>query len=125
MKSFEDFLNENNLIQNKIDPSFDGNDPKTIEVHNQDVGGVRSLQGHRDQIVKILEEMLKHAKSAQGNHKMAHYHIGNVLALTDPKAMGGVLLPYLKNHQAAVEELESLRRKGGKGPGRTVPKGLI
>ena len=125
MKSFEDFLNESNLIQNVKDPNFKGSDPNTIEVHNQGVGGVRTLQGHRDQIVKILEEMLKHAKMAQKNHSMAHFHIGNALALADPKAMGGVLLPYLKNHQTAIEELESLRKRGGSGPGRTIPKGLI
>jgi hypothetical protein len=39
--------------------------------------------------------------------------------------MTGVLLTYLKNHQKAVEELEDLRKKGGKGPGLSVPKGLI
>lgn len=124
MKSFNEFVNES-LIQNIKDPGFDGSDPKSIEVHNQGVGGVRTLQGHRDQIVKILEQMLKEAKKAQKNHSMAHWHLDSVLSLADPQRMGGVLLPYLKNHQTAVEELESLRRRGGSGPGRTIPKGLV
>jgi hypothetical protein len=124
MKSFDEFVNES-LIQNIKDPGFDGSDPKAIEVHNQGVGGVRSLQGHRDQIVKLLEQMLKDAKMAQKNHKLAHFSLGKVLSLADPQSLGGVFLAYLKNHQEAVEELESLRRRGGSGPGRTVPKGLV
>jgi len=125
MLNFDDFLNENNIVQNFKDPGFDGSDPETIQVHNQGVGGVRSLQGHRDQIVRLLEVMLKDAKMAQKNHKLAHFKIGQVLALADPEALGGVLLRYLKNHQMAVEELEKTRRKGGSGSGRTIPKGLV
>jgi len=89
------------------------------------VGGVRTLQGHRDQIVKLLEQMLKDAKMAQKNHKLAHFSLAKVLSLADPQSLGGVLLPYLKNHQTAVEELESLRRRGGRGAGKTIPKGLV
>lgn len=120
----EDVLEEG-VIQNLNSDDFDGADPKTIDVHNQGVGGVRSLQGHRDQVVRLLEEMLKEAKKAQKNHKMAHWHIDKVLGLADPQKMGGVLLPYLKNHQAAVEELESIRKRGGSGKNKTIPKGLI
>jgi hypothetical protein len=125
MKSFDEFLNENNIIQNLKDPSFDGSDPSSIQVHNQGVGGVRSLQGHREQIVRLLEEMLKQAKMAEKNHKLAHFNIGKILNLADPESLGGVFLRYLKNHQMAVEELEQARRRGGSGPGRTVPKGLV
>jgi len=124
MKSFDEFVNES-LIQNIKDPGFNGSDPKAIEVHNQGVGGVRTLQGHRDQIVKLLEQMLKDAKMAQKNHKLAHFSLAKVLSLADPQSLGGVLLPYLKNHQTAVEELESLRRRGGRGAGKTIPKGLV
>ena len=124
MKSFDEFVNES-LIQNIKDPGFNGSDPKAIEVHNQGVGGVRTLQGHRDQIVKLLEQMLKDAKMAQKNHKLAHFSLGKVLSLVDPESLGGVLLPYLRNHQTAVEELESLRRRGGRGAGKTIPKGLV
>lgn len=116
---------EEGVIQNLNSDEFDGADPKTIEVHNQRVGGVRTLQGHRDQVVRILEEMLKEAKKAQKNHKMAHWHIEKVLNLSDPQKMGGVLLPYLKNHQSAIEELESIRKRGGSGKNKTIPKGLI
>lgn len=124
MKSFKEFVNEG-VINNTKDPRFDGNEPSTIEVYNQGVGGVRSLQGHRDHIVNLLEEMLKEAKSAQKNHKMAHWHIQKILNLADPDKMAGVFLTYLRNHQAAVEELETIRKKGGSGPGKTIPKGLI
>jgi len=128
MKSYKDFIHEGfvqNVIQNQKDPAFNGADPSSIEIHNQGVGGVRSLQGHRDYIVKLLEQMLADAKMAQKNHKLAHYSIGKIISLADPDSMTGVLLTYLKNHQKAVEELEDLRKKGGKGPGLTVPKGLI
>ncbi len=124
MKLFKDFINES-VINNLKDPRFNGSDPSSIEVYNQGVGGVRSLQGHRDHIVKLLEEMLKEAKSAQKNHKMAHWHIDKILSLADPQKMGGVFLSYLKNHQSAVQELESTRKRGGAGPGKTIPKGLI
>lgn len=124
MKSFDEFVNES-LIQNIKDPGFDGSDPKAVEIHNRGVGGVRTLQGHRDQIVRILEDMLKNAKKAQKDHKMAHWHLDKVLQFADPQKLGGVLLPYLRNHQEGIEELEALRRRGGSGPGRTVPKGLI
>lgn len=124
MKLFKDFINEN-IIQNIKDSQFNGADPSTIEVYNQGVGGVRSLQGHRDQIVRLLEDMLKEAKSAQKNHKMSHWHVQKILNLADPQQMSGVFLPYLRNHQAAVEELENTRKRGGGGAGKTIPKGLI
>jgi len=124
MKSFDEFVNES-LIQNIKDPGFNGSDPKAIEVHNQGVGGVRTLQGHRDQIVKLLEQMLKDAKMAEKNHKNAYYNIDKILGLANPERMGGVFLPYLKNHQIAIEELENLRKRGGSGKGRTVPRGLL
>lgn len=124
MKSFDEFVNES-ILQNIKDPGFNGSDPKSVEVHNQGVGGVRTLQGHRDQIVRLLEQMLKDAKMAQKNHKLAHFKIGQILSLVDPESLGGVLLPYLRNHQEAVEELEKLRKRGGRGAGRTVPKGLV
>lgn len=129
IKSMNEFLNENdineNLIQNKKDISFDGSDPETIDIYNIGIGGVRSLQDHRNHIVKLLEQMLKDAKTAQKNHKLAHYSIGKIINLVDPEKIGGVLLPYLKNHQAAIEELELMRKRGGGGKGKTVPKGLI
>lgn len=129
IKSIENFLNENhineNLIQNPKDSKFDGNDPKSIEIYNRGVGGVRSLQGHRDHIVILLEKMLKDAKTAKKNHKLAHYSIGKILNLADPNEIGGVFLHYLKNHQKAIEELESMRKRGGSGKGKTIPKGLI
>jgi hypothetical protein len=124
MISFEEFVNEG-LISNIKDPQFNGSDPLSIDIYNQGVGGVRSLQGHRDYIVKLLEEMLKNAKSAQKNHKLAHWYIGKVLNLVDPERMTGVFLSYLRNHQSAIEELENARKKGGSGPGKTIPKGLI
>ncbi len=124
MRSFKEFVDEG-LINNLKDPRFDGSNPSSIEVHNQGIGGVRSLQGHRDHIVKLLEEMLKEAKFAQKNHKMAHWHIGKILDLANPEKMTGVLLPYLRNHQVVIEELENARKKGGSGPGKTIPKGLI
>lgn len=124
MKLFNEFLNES-IINNIKDPRFDGSDPASIEVYNQGVGGVRSLQGHRNHIVGLLEKMLKEAKSAQKNHKMAHWHIQKILNLADSDLMSGVFLHYLRNHQAAVEELESVRKRGGSGPGKTIPKGLI
>jgi len=37
--------------------------------------------------------------------------------------MGGVLIPYLKNHQAAVEEMEVKRQQGGEFS-KKIPKGL-
>lgn len=124
MMLFNEFINES-VINNIKDPGFDGADPSKIDVYNQGIGGVRSLQGHRDHIVRLLEDMLKSAKSAQKNHKMAHWHIQKILNLTDPESIGGVLLHYLRNHQAAVEELEQIRKRGGSGAGKTIPKGLI
>jgi hypothetical protein len=124
MKSFNEFVNEG-IVNNIKDPRFDGSDPSSIEIHNQGIGGVNSLQGHRDQIVRLLEQMLTDAKMAQKNHKLAHYSIGKVLSLADDDRVTGVLLTYLKNHQTAVEELESVRKRGGSGPGKTIPKGLI
>ena len=62
---------------------------------------------------------------AKKNHKLAHFTIGKILNMADPQSAGGVLLHYLKNHQSAVEELESMRKRGGSGKGKTVPKGLI
>jgi hypothetical protein len=129
IKTLQEYINQEpineGVIQNTMDPKFNGSDPKTIEVHNQGVGGISTLQGHRDRIVGLLEEMLKSAKMAQKNHKLAHFSIEKIISLADPQKMGGVLLPYLKNHQAAVEELESMRKRGGSGAGRTVPKGLV
>lgn len=113
------------VIQNANSPQFDGGDPTKIQVHNAGVGGVNSLQGHRDQIVRILEEMLKSAQAAQKDHNVAHFSINRVINLADPRRASGVLMTYLENHQKAVEELEAMRRKGGAGAGRTVPKGLI
>jgi hypothetical protein len=124
MKSFNEFVNEG-IVNNIKDPRFDGSDPSSIEVYNQGVGGVRSLQGHRNHIVNLLEEMLKEAKFAQKNHKMAHWHIQKIINLADPDKMAGVFLHYLRNHQAAIEELESVRKRGGSGPGKTIPRGLI
>lgn len=116
---------EENVIQNIQSEDFDGADPNTIEIHNAGVGGVRTLQQHRERIVKLLEQMLKDAKMAEKNHKLAYYNVENILSLTDPEKMGGVFLPYLRNHQTAVEELENLRKRGGGGKGKTVPKGLL
>jgi hypothetical protein len=116
---------EENVIQNIQSEDFDGADPDTIEVHNAGVGGVRTLQQHRTKIVKLLEEMLKSAKMAEKNHKLSYYNIDKILGLVDPERLGGVFLPYLRNHQAAVEELENLRKRGGSGKGKTVPKGLL
>ena len=117
-------LNEG-VIQNINDPEFDGSDPKTIQVHNQGVGGVHSLQGMRSRIVSLLEQMLQDAKMAEKNHKLAHYSISKVQSIADPTKMSGVFLKYIENHQAAVEELEEIRRKGGSGAGKSIPKGLI
>lgn len=116
---------EENVIQNIQSEEFDGSNPDTIEVHNAGVGGVRTLQQHRTKIVQLLEQMLKEAKMAEKNHKLAYYNVGNILSLADPQRLGGVFLPYLRNHQAAVEELENLRKRGGSGKGKTVPKGLL
>lgn len=116
---------EENVIQNIQSEEFDGSKPDTIEVHNAGVGGVRTLQQHRTKIVKLLEEMLSSAKMAEKNHKLAYYQIDKILGLVDPERLGGVFLPYLRNHQDAVEELENLRKRGGSGKGRTVPKGLL
>lgn len=124
-ESYDEFLNENQYVQNLKDADFDGADPSKIEIHNVGVGGVNSLEGHRRRIVQLLEDMLKSAKAAEKDHKNAHHNIKKVLSLVDPESMSGVLLPYLKNHQAAVEELESIRRRGGGGPGKTIPKGLV
>jgi hypothetical protein len=128
MKSYKDFISESfvqNVVQNDKDPNFDGADPSSIEIHNRGIGGVNSLQGHRDQIVRLLEQMLADAKMAQKNHKLAHYSIAKILSLADPDRITGVLLTYLKNHQTAIEELEAIRRKGGSGAGKSIPKGLI
>jgi len=128
MKSYKDFISESfvqSVVQNDKDPNFDGSDPSTIEIHNQGIGGVNSLQGHRDQIVRMLEQMLSDAKMAQKNHKLAHYSISKILSLADDDRMTGVFLTYLKNHQKAIEELEEIRRKGGSGAGKSIPKGLI
>jgi len=116
---------EENVIQNIQAEDFDGADPNTIEVHNTGVGGVRTLQQHREKIVKLLEQMLKDAKMAEKNHKLAYYSTDNILNKVDPERLGGVFLPYLRNHQAAVEELEDLRKRGGSGKGKTVPRGLL
>jgi hypothetical protein len=116
---------EENVIQNVQAEDFDGADPDTIEVHNAGVGGVRTLQQHRTKIVKLLEEMLKSAKMAEKKHKLSYYSVDKILSLVDPERLGGVFLPYLRNHQAAVEELENLRKRGGSGKGKTVPKGLL
>lgn len=116
---------EENIIQNIQSEDFDGSDPDTIEIHNAGVGGVRTLQGHREKTVKILEQMLKDAKMAEKNHKLAYYSTDKILSLADPERLGGVFLSYLRNHQSAVEELENLRKRGGSGKGRTVPKGLL
>jgi hypothetical protein len=120
-----DELFENGLIQNLDSDDFDGADPEKIQVWNQGIGGTRSLQGHRKRIVQLLEQMLKDAKMAEKNHKNAYYNIDKILGLANPERMGGVFLPYLKNHQIAIEELENLRKRGGSGKGRTVPRGLI
>lgn len=128
MKSYKDFISESfvqNVVQNDKDPNFDGSNPSSIEIHNRGIGGVTSLQGHRDQIVKMLEKMLADAKMAQKNHKLAYYSIAQVLSLADDDRMTGVFLTYLKNHQKAIEELEEIRRKGGSGAGKSIPKGLI
>lgn len=128
MKNYKDFIKESfvqNVVQNDKDPNFDGADPSSIEIHNRGIGGVNSLQGHRDQIVRLLEQMLADAKMAQKNHKLAHYSISKILSLADPDRVTGVLLTYLKNHQTAIEELEAIRRKGGSGAGKSIPKGLI
>jgi len=116
---------EENVIQNIQAEDFDGANPDTIEVHNTGVGGVRTLQQHRTKIVKLLEQMLKDAKMAEKNHKLAYYSTDNILNKVDPERLGGVFLPYLRNHQAAVEELEDLRKRGGSGKGKTVPRGLL
>jgi hypothetical protein len=116
---------EENVIQNIQAEDFNGADPDTIEVHNAGVGGVRTLQQHRTKIVKLLEQMLKDAKMAEKNHKLSYYSVDKILGLVDPERLGGVFLPYLRNHQAAVEELENLRKRGGSGKGKTVPKGLL
>lgn len=125
MLESEDTAISENLIQNIDSADFDGADPSKIDVHNQGVGGVHTLQGMRTRIVKLLEEMLKDAKMAEKNHKLAHFSLSKVQGLADPTKMGGVFLKYLENHQAAVEELESIRRRGGSGKGKTIPKGLI
>lgn len=114
-----------NLIQNLKSDDFDGSNPDTIEVWNQGVGGTRSLQLHRRRIVTLLEQMLKDAKSAEKSHKNAYYSIEKILGLIDETRLGGVFMTYLKNHQAAVMELESLRKRGGSGKGKTVPRGLV
>lgn len=116
---------EENIIQNIQSEDFDGANPDTIEVHNTGVGGVRTLQQHRTKIVNLLEQMLKDAKMAEKNHKLSYYSVDKILGLVDPERLGGVFLPYLRNHQAAVEELENLRKRGGSGKGRTVPRGLL
>lgn len=120
-----DELFESGLIQNLSSDDFDGADPKKIEIWNQGVGGTRTLQGHRKRIVEMLEEMLKNAKMAEKNHKSAHWSIEKIVLLADPSRMGGVFLKYLINHQDAIMELESLRKRGGSGKGRTIPRGLI
>lgn len=128
MKRYKEFVKESfvqNVVQNDKDPKFDGADPSSIEIHNRGIGGVNSLQGHRDQIVKLLEQMLADAKMAQKNHKLAYYSVSKILSLADDDRMTGVLLTYLKNHQKAVEELEEIRKKGGSGAGKSIPKGLI
>ena len=114
-----------NLIQNLKSDDFDGSNPDTIEVWNQGVGGTRSLQLHRKRIVQLLEQMLKDAKMAEKSHKNAYYSIDKILMLADDSRLGGVFMTYLKNHQDAVMELESLRKRGGSGKGKTVPRGLV
>lgn len=120
-----DELFESGLIQNLKSDDFDGADPEKIQIWNAGVGGTRSLQGHRRRIVQQLEQMLKDAKMAEKNHKIAYHSIEKILLLVDETRLGGVFMSYLKNHQDAVMELENLRKRGGSGKGRTVPRGLI
>lgn len=121
----KDELFESGLIQNLKSDDFDGADPEKIQVWNAGVGGTRSLQGHRKRIVQLLEQMLKDAKMAEKSHKNAYYSIDKILMLADDSRLGGVFMTYLKNHQDAVMELESLRKRGGSGKGKTVPRGLV
>jgi hypothetical protein len=114
---------EESLIQNWSDEKFDASKPETVQVHNQGVGGVNSLQGMRKRIVSILEDCLERARDAEKNNDRAFYDIRNILGLVDPKALSGVLIPYLKNHQAAMLELEEKRKKGGKLSSK-IPKNL-
>ena len=120
-----EMIEENYIVQNIKSEDFDGADPDTIEVWNAGIGGVRTLQQHREKTVRILEQMLKDAKTAEKNHKLAYYNTDKILSLADPERLGGVFLLYLKNHQTAVEELENLRKRGGSGKGKTVPRGLL
>lgn len=129
MKSYTDYkksqeIIEESLVQNWNDEKFDASKPETVQVHNQGVGGVNSLQGMRKRIVQVLEECLEKAKTAESKNDLAYFEIQSILGLVDPKSMGGVLIPYLKNHQAAMEELEEKRKKGGKFSSK-IPKGLI
>jgi hypothetical protein len=121
-KKSQEIISES-LVQNWNDPNFDASKPETVQVHNQGVGGVHSLQGMRKRVVQILEECLEKAKMAEKNNDLAHFEYRGILGLVDPKSMGGVLIPYLKNHQAAVEEMEVKRQQGGEFS-KKIPKGL-
>ena len=128
MKSYTEYkksqeLIEESLIQSWNDEKFNGSKPETVQVHNQGVGGVQSLQGMRKRVVSLLEECLEYARNAEKSNDRAFYNFRNILALVDPKSVSGVLIPYLKNHQAAMEELEEKRKKGGKFSAK-IPKNL-
>lgn len=114
---------EESLVQNWNEDSFDASKPETIQVHNQGVGGVNSLQGMRKRVVAVLEECLEKAKAAEKNNTHAYSYYRQILGLLDPKSTAGVMLPYLQNHQKAVEELEDKRKKGGKFANK-IPKNL-
>jgi len=115
---------EESLVQNWNDDKFDASKPDTVQVYNEGVGGVQSLQGMRNKVVSVLEECLKRAKAAQKDNSGAYSDFKQILALVDPKAATGILIPYLKNHQTAIEELEEKRKKGGKFANK-IPKNII
>jgi regulator of sirC expression with transglutaminase-like and TPR domain len=129
MKTYTDYkksqeIVQESLVQNWNDEKFDASKPDTVMVHNQGVGGVHSLQGMRKRVVQILEDCLEKAKMAESKNDLAYFEYKQILSLLDPKSMSGVLIPYLKNHQAAIEELEEKRKKGGKLANR-IPKDLL
>jgi hypothetical protein len=129
MKTYTEFkksqeIVSESLIQNWNDEKFDGNDPSTIQVHNQGVGGVNSLQNMRKRVIQVLEDCLEKAKMAEKRNDLAYFEFNYILGLVDPKSVGGILIPYLKNHQIAMEELEEKRKKGGKIANK-IPKNLI
>jgi hypothetical protein len=122
-KQSQEIVSES-LVQNWEDEKFDASKPETVQVHNQGVGGVMSLHSMRKRVIQILEDCLEKAKMAEKKNELAHFEFNYILSLLDPKSSSGVLLPYLKNHQAAVEELEEKRKKGGKFANK-IPKNLI